>query len=92
MVMSGINFLRGEIMDKPHQCNEMKAMRGQLRTASPEGRNQIAKRISKHYQSCEQCAEWWDWVWKGSGAALENNQDANSAMQSVPTPNEDRVI
>ena len=50
-------------MEKPHQCNEMRKMRGQLRTASPEGRNQIAVRISKHYQSCEQCAEWWDWVW-----------------------------
>ena len=50
-------------MAHPQQCNEMRKMREQLRTATPEGRNQIAKRISNHYKSCEQCAEWWDWMW-----------------------------
>ena len=59
-------------MDKPHQCSEMKQMRAQMRTASPEGRNQIARRISKHVQSCEQCAEWWEWVWEEKGVEKVN--------------------
>jgi len=50
------------INNRPEQCSQMKKMRRQLYGATPEGQNLIAKRISDHFKSCEQCAEWWDWV------------------------------
>lgn len=49
-------------MDRPEQCHQMKKMRRQLYTSTPEGRNLIARRMSEHYRDCEQCAEWWDWM------------------------------
>ena len=64
-------------MSHPQQCNEMRKMREQLRTATPEGRNQIAKRISNHYKSCEQCAEWWDWMWSEKSIKEDVSSEVN---------------
>jgi hypothetical protein len=55
----------------------MRKMREQLRTATPEGRNQIAKRISNHYKSCEQCAEWWDWMWSEKSIKEDVSSEVN---------------
>jgi len=51
-------------MDRPEQCAQMKKMRRQLYTSTPEGQNLIARRISEHVKDCEQCSAWWDFVWK----------------------------
>lgn len=61
-------------MDHPQQCNEMKRLREQLRTATPEGQNLIAKRISDHFKSCEQCAEWWNYIWEKTEVNKGNEQ------------------
>jgi predicted anti-sigma-YlaC factor YlaD len=54
-------------MNHPEQCHEMKKLRRQLYTSTPEGQNLIARRISEHVRDCEQCAEWWESVWEKSG-------------------------
>jgi predicted anti-sigma-YlaC factor YlaD len=37
--------------------------------------NLIARRMSEHLRDCDQCAEWWDWVWEEAGVPRSNTEE-----------------
>jgi len=63
------------MLSRPEQCPQMKGLRRQLYTSTPEGQNLIARRMSEHLRDCDQCAEWWDWVWEEAGVKKESTNE-----------------
>ena len=70
-------------MNHRDQCQELRRLRAQMRTATPEGQNQILKRISDHFSACEQCQEWWEGVWMKIDHRKRNGVRENESISSA---------